>query len=83
MLCALRRSRPCKVKSWQRALQIRVRAPRPKAATALCPVLQPAPEVDSTSAGELPAVGDVCLCGLLVLDYSVTYLCLTDKSIRT
>ncbi|KTF80378.1 hypothetical protein cypCar_00033882, partial [Cyprinus carpio] len=50
MLCALRRSRPCKVKSWQRALQIRVRAPRPKAATALCPVLQPAPEVDSTSA---------------------------------
>lgn len=80
--CALRRSSRCKVKSWQRAHQIRLRASRLKAATAVCPVMQPADVVDSTSAGELSAEGDVCLCGLLVLDYSVTYLCLSDKSIR-
>lgn len=82
ILCSLRSSRPCKVKSWQRAHQIRLRAPRLNAATALRPVMQSADVVDSTSAGELSAEGDVCLCGLLVLDYSVTYLCLSDKSIR-
>lgn len=88
ILCALRRSRLCKVKSRQRAHQIHLRALFLRAATALCPVMQPADVVDSTSAGELSAEGDVCLCGLLVLDllgdlpvsFRQIYSCMTAGS---
>jgi len=60
-LYALRRSRLCKVKSWQHVSTIRLRAPHHKPASSLCRFTRPADEVDWLIAGESSA-GWGCLC---------------------